>query len=454
MPIINLAEQVREIPVAQILQAEGFKSDRQGQSIMFKDDNHSINVTGQKWFDHKNDKGGYGAIDLAIHLNQTDFRQACLWLADRYGSNHQTNLSFPVAQSSHKHSTPPQPKESFEEQRARLAIDSPENKKIVFEYLTQTRGIESKYIDQNFVRATRSKDLPMLHNATFLHRNLDGEVKGLSSRSTLHQTGGKSCLGSKTFAWFTTMDLKKSASVVLTESPIEALSLANLAPEITTFEPKQPVCYLSVSGNSVPENLAQYLVQSKKEVVLALNSDLPGIQGTARAKETFSKLGYSGEIQILTPEGKDWNSDLREYRSEVLTWDKERTLADKFIKSGEIQKRDDGMYERQEIIDKDPRNLVWATDKTDEEIRQENWKETLEIARKHKANLILERAEAAGFKPSPEQKETVLKSDWKALKEFEIDLSKIQEVSKTEVTQRVGRVEKSILESKTLSRKF
>lgn len=445
MPLINLAEQVREIPVTQILQSEGFKADRQGQSIMFKDDNHSINVTGQKWFDHRHGKGGYGAIDLAIHLNQTDFRQACVWLSDRHGSNHQTNLSFPVAQKTA--SPTPHPKESFEEQKARLAIDSPENMKIVSDYLTQTRGIESKYIDRNFVRATHSKDLPMLINATFLHRNIDGEIKGLTSRSTLHQTGMKSSLGSKSFSFFYVGDLKKSNTVLLSESPIEALSLASLTHEMPTFEAKEPVCYLSVSGNSVPENLAQYLVDSKKEVVLALNSDVAGVQGTARAKETFSKLGYPNEIPILTPEGKDWNTDLKEIRWEVLQEDKEMKLTDKLIESGEIQKRDDGMYERRGIVENNPLKLLVQGDKTPEGIRQERWKETLEEARKHKAGLLLDRAKEAGFHPSRGATDALLDADWKTLKTFEYDLKQGIDPFKQPISPPSTRVERRISDS-------
>ncbi len=425
MPLINLADQVRDIPVAQILESEGFASDRQGQSIMFKNDLHAINVTGQKWFDHKNRKGGFGAIDLAMHLNQTDFRKACVWLADRHGTNAQTPLSFPVAHS--KAASPSSaPSESFPEQRARLAIDAPEKWGHVHDYLTQTRGIDPALIDPEVIKATHSKDLPMLTNATFLHRNLDGEIRGLSSRSTLHQTGMKSALGSKTFAWFYLGNPKTADTLILTESPIEALSLAQLAPQKGLLDQTNTPCFLSLGGNSLPENLAQFAAEGRKNVVLALNSDVEGVNGTSRALKTLKDLGFQGDLRILVPEGKDWNHDLIRIDRERIQTLRETTLVSELLQSGEITKAGNlyhrGTSQGQVLKASEPTQLISPTDKTHEQIRQAEWQKTMNEARRHKAILLLERAQSAGFSPSQKQTEDLVQADWRTLKQFEHEL--------------------------------
>ncbi|MES2309321.1 MAG: toprim domain-containing protein [Verrucomicrobiota bacterium] len=430
MPLINLADQVREIPLEEVLYSEGFQGERQGKSIFFKSDAHAINVTGQKWYDHKNEKGGFGAIDLAMHLNQIEFRPACLLLADRFGSNQQANYSFPEAQKKNG-STQSFRSESFAEQKARLAVPAPDQWETAFGYLTQTRQIDPSLVKklhrEGLLSASHTKDLPMLVNATFGHRNPDGEAVGLSTRATIHKTGFKQCLGSKTFGWFSTGDLKTAQTIALTESPIDAMSLQTLFnkdPRFLSSEPHPKLVCVSVSGNSVPTNLAEWIVKNGKTPVLALDLDVAGSQGTGRATELFKSLGHKGEVSTLTPYEKDWNQELIQYKQQDWKQERAEILAIELKEKGIIQSTlphevTPCQWKREGRGSEFIEELVRHTDKTNEEIRQMMAPETLEIARRHKAGLLLDRAKIAGFNPSTESRERLLKADWKSLKAFE-----------------------------------
>jgi hypothetical protein len=50
---------------------------------------HIINIDGSKFYDFspEHSKGGSGAIDLVMHVNQCNFRQAVVWLHERFGES-------------------------------------------------------------------------------------------------------------------------------------------------------------------------------------------------------------------------------------------------------------------------------------------------------------------------------------------------------------------------------
>jgi hypothetical protein len=76
----DLADQVRKIPMSQILIAYGLVGRKEGVSTMWRGEAKAINVTRDKWFDHKAGKGGIGAIDLVMHLDGQTFKEAVLSL--------------------------------------------------------------------------------------------------------------------------------------------------------------------------------------------------------------------------------------------------------------------------------------------------------------------------------------------------------------------------------------
>ena len=63
-----------------------------------KTERHNIVITGSRWFDNKANVGGWGAIDLVMHIAEVDFSVACRSLADEFRplTAGQANLSFPI----------------------------------------------------------------------------------------------------------------------------------------------------------------------------------------------------------------------------------------------------------------------------------------------------------------------------------------------------------------------
>jgi hypothetical protein len=101
MKISQLADQVRDTPLRDVLAHYGFDVKREGITLRAKTERHNIVVTGSRWFDNKANVGGGGAIDLVMHIAGVDFSVACRSLADEFRplAAAQANLSFPSSKS-------------------------------------------------------------------------------------------------------------------------------------------------------------------------------------------------------------------------------------------------------------------------------------------------------------------------------------------------------------------
>ena len=90
MKISELADQVRNIPLCDVLERYGFepRNDAPRKDIV---------VSGTQWFDNKAGIGGGGAIDLVMHIGGVDFLAACRSLVDQFRplAAGQSDLSFP-----------------------------------------------------------------------------------------------------------------------------------------------------------------------------------------------------------------------------------------------------------------------------------------------------------------------------------------------------------------------
>ena len=84
MKISELADQVRSIPLRDVLERYGFEIKPEGTTLRARSEHHNIVVTGSRWFDNKAGLGGGGAIDLVIHLAKVNFSAACRSLADEF----------------------------------------------------------------------------------------------------------------------------------------------------------------------------------------------------------------------------------------------------------------------------------------------------------------------------------------------------------------------------------
>jgi hypothetical protein len=120
MKISELADQVRSIPLRDVLEHYGFETKPEGTTLRARSEHHNIVVTGSRWFDNKAGLGGGGAIDLVIHIAQVNFFAACRSLAERFRPFETGQKALSVPKSSQH---PPHPeKKSFEELAAIYAV--------------------------------------------------------------------------------------------------------------------------------------------------------------------------------------------------------------------------------------------------------------------------------------------------------------------------------------------
>ena len=67
MNLQELANQIRETPLCDLLQWRGFAIKSEGVTFRARNDRHNIVVTGNRLFDNKAGLGGVGAIDLQMY---------------------------------------------------------------------------------------------------------------------------------------------------------------------------------------------------------------------------------------------------------------------------------------------------------------------------------------------------------------------------------------------------
>jgi len=76
----QLAAVVRQLPLEDVLIARGAVRDRRDKR-KWQTEQGPLSITGAKFMNWQYEIGGGGAIDLAIHLGEMDYRSAVLWLA-------------------------------------------------------------------------------------------------------------------------------------------------------------------------------------------------------------------------------------------------------------------------------------------------------------------------------------------------------------------------------------
>ena len=292
------ADQVRGIPLDELLRWHGFKIKKESVSFRARSDRHNIFVTGSKWFDNNAGVGGAGAIDLQMHLCGGDFQTTCHILAEGFRPTG-AGLVFPPSKGSEDRRRP------FEELAAQYAVPSPGNWPTARDYLVETRKIEPAIVDELHERgsiyANTHRPNPGI---VFLHRSPHGKVEGATLRDTRHESSFRPCLGNKLTAWFALGDLANAETLVAVESPIEALSYHTL------FSGRHDrLAIVSCAGSFAPEDLMFQAYDRRQTFVVALNNDEAGELGWQKAWD--STVEWTGfKISSECPQRNDWNADL------------------------------------------------------------------------------------------------------------------------------------------------
>jgi hypothetical protein len=290
----ELADKVRDIPLEKVAHELGLDPDLKDKH-KWQHDSHIINITGSKFYDWQHLKGGGGAIDLVMHVNQCDFKQAVAWLNDRLGEG--TALQAATYKT----------KEIIQTEQLRPFIPPTVDESkwlLVKTYLTRERRLPSALVDslhqQGLVYADDKQ------NAVFIRRSLDEQtITGATLRGTAgtDNTFKGLALGSKRSAgWFHFQQGGQSNDpiqrAVLVESPIDAMSFA-----VLDRTDSRKTIYLSTDGaGTVP---LEFLLQlPTKSVIVAYDNDQPG---NLMAQRVIEQLPNA--VRRL-PKAIDWNQEL------------------------------------------------------------------------------------------------------------------------------------------------
>lgn len=279
--------QLRDIPVDKILEHYGWH--REGTKFFGPDGHGDIGVNGQLWNHFQDGKGGGGSIDLVMHLEQCDFRQATAILADLYGEQHAARA---VAANSVDvvHDIKATVK-AFE----KPAVDEsrwPE----VRQYLVQKRGLVPGMLDN-------------LHRVGRIYADSHGNMVAFNGSCVAEKRG----TGPKPFRGLATGSkraLEGSLSVPMSKQPKEAVfveSAIDLLSYIQLRKTRGPdYVVMSTAGAISKAPYIQYAIDQGYKVTCAFDNDDAGNENAMRMK------AFYGDVieRELPPHGKDWNEAL------------------------------------------------------------------------------------------------------------------------------------------------
>jgi hypothetical protein len=302
------ADLLREIPLRDVLQWQGFEVQPEGVSYRARNERHNIVTTGSRWFDNKSGVGGGGAIDLCQHLTGADFATACRFLEGNF-RRQSPHPGGPFTAPRRLRGSEPK-RASFLELVARYAMPDESSWPGARDYLVKTRRIEAAIVDQlHAVGSIYANDHRPNPSIVFLHRTRCGRVEGATLRDTRHESAFRPCLGAKQTAWFVVGNLANARTVVGVESPIDALSYWTLY-----AEGRNSLAVASCSGSVIPTELMANAYERRQSFIAALDNDSAGLRGWQKAwNETADWIGF--KITCACPQRKDWNADLIALRS-------------------------------------------------------------------------------------------------------------------------------------------
>ncbi len=314
----ELANKVRDFPLEKVVYELGLNPDPKDKH-KWHSEHHIINITGSKFYDWKELKGGGGAIDLVMHVNDCDFKQSVTWLNDRFGEGATLEAVTYKTREIIKEKpvlefTPPIPQESKWQE--------------VRKYLTRSRKLPSGLVDSLYEQGLIYADDQQ--NAVFLRRSLDeSKITGATLRGTAGEDNTFKGLAKGTKrseGWFYFPQGGQSNDsiyrAVLVESPIDALSFA-----VLDRNDSRRTIYISTDGAGHVPN--EFLCQLR-DVVVAYDNDQAGELMAQRVSSQFPNAVQK------SPKAIDWNEDLVNH----FNWSKENRS--KEIKQ-QSQKRSRGL---------------------------------------------------------------------------------------------------------------
>lgn len=295
MPYINFSDEdlyrANNADLVTFLESHGERVKRVGATFQYiytdaAGTHDSVTISGGKWYDHKNQRGGYAVKFLQEFLGFS-FQDSVLELLGG-------NCSSQVAKPSTKPVVKP-----FELPEANSDM------RRVFAYLTKQRFINPQIIS-HFAHEHKIFEDKKFHNVVFVGTDENGVPKQASVRSTI--SFGKpfriTVVGSDTNYSFS--HYGNDGKLFVFEAPIDMLSFI-------TMNPKDWKNHSYIAMNGVYESALLKALESHsglKNIYICTDNDEGGIEAAERLSDILHAKNYENVFRIL-PQNKDWNEDLK-----------------------------------------------------------------------------------------------------------------------------------------------
>lgn len=302
---LQQATLLRELALEDVAWQLGLDRDH-SQANRWKGHGHIINIDKSKFYDFApgHQKGGGGAIDLVMHVNDCDFKKAISWLHDRFGESGVMRAAIAKTQQEVIEIAQQQPRPQFTPPAA------DDNQWLsVQNYLTKKRGLPNYLVsalkESGLLYADERKNL------VFGMRSLSGEILGAFVRGTVGEDNtfmGYAKGTKRAESWFylrlggeDSDENDEIQRVILCKSPIDTLSVAALEMEIHDGLPPDRTMYLAVDS---PQSLPLEFLRTIQRIGVTFDNDELGNEAAHAVKELLP------QAQIVTPDESDWNQQL------------------------------------------------------------------------------------------------------------------------------------------------
>lgn len=301
MPYINFSEddlyRANIADLVSYLERRGERVKRIGSTYKYiytdgSGTHDSVTIHGGKWYDHKNQHGGYAVKFLQEFLGFSFQDSVIELLGGHYTSQTQDRV----------YREPPKPVlKPFELPEANSDM------RRVFAYLTKQRFIDPQIIS-HFAHEHKIYEDSKYHNAVFVGMDENGVPKQASVRSTVsfRKTFRITVAGSDTKYSFS--HFGNDEKLFVFEAPIDMLSFISLHQKDW-----QQHSYIAMNG--VYESAVLKALENHSDlqsVYLCTDNDEGGIDAAERLRDILHEHGYT-DIFRISPQLKDWNECLKQH---------------------------------------------------------------------------------------------------------------------------------------------
>lgn len=298
MPYINFSDddlyRANTANLVSYLESRGERIKRVGSTYQYiyadgTGTHDSITISGGKWYDHKNQRGGYAVKFLQEFLGFS-FQESVLELLG--GHSFAQTISTP--REAPKPLTKP-----FELPEANSDM------RRVFAYLTKQRFISPDIIS-HFAHEHKIYEDGKYHNVVFVGTDENGVPRQASVRSTwsFGKTFRITVANSDTKYSFS--HFGNDEKLFVFEAPIDMLSFITLNP--IDWKNHSYIAMNGVYESAVLKALENH--SELKSVYLCTDNDEGGIEAAERLSDILRARNYDNIFRIL-PQSKDWNEDLK-----------------------------------------------------------------------------------------------------------------------------------------------